>query len=358
MFHHCIRWGKSEIDNSQSLFYIQYMPRHKRLNFPGCIYHVITRGLERRDIFTDDYDRCEFINRLSLCLKDTSCQCLGWALIPNHFHLLIRTGKGPLTPLMRKLLTGYAIYFNKRHQRHGYLFQNRYKSVLCQEEPYLLELVRYIHLNPLRAGLVENIDNLDCYPWSGHSAIMGYQKREWQEVDELLGRFDKELAESRRIYREFIRQGIEAGSRDDLIRGSFKKDIKGWKSVIRLKPDGGIDRDYENILGDGDFIDSILKSYKEELDYKEELKQRGWDLERLVDEICNRLGVNPRDIKTRGRNNKLSLARQVISYFAYYELGISGTELSKYLNLSRPSLSVKIKKGKEYVKENGFKLIN
>jgi hypothetical protein len=187
---------------------------------------------------------------------------------------------------------------------------------------------------------------------------MGYKRREWQEVDEVLGRFDKELTESRKIYREFIREGIEIGKRDDLIKGSFKRDAKVWKGVKRLKPDGGIDRSYEKILGDADFIDSVLKSYEEELDYKEELKQKGWDLERLVDEICNRLGVNPKDIKIRGRNNKLSLARKLISYFGYHELGISGTKLSVFLNLSRPSLSVNIKKGKEYVDENGFKLIN
>ncbi|MGA1841211.1 MAG: transposase [bacterium] len=113
------------------------MPRHSRLNLPGCIYHVITRGLESKNIFTDTYDCNEFVSRLSLCLKETGCQCLGWALISNHFHLLILTGKDSLTSLMRKLLTGYAIYLNKRPDRHDYLYQNRYKSILCQEDPYL-----------------------------------------------------------------------------------------------------------------------------------------------------------------------------------------------------------------------------
>ena len=102
------------------------MPRQGRLNIEGGIYHVIQRGIERRDIFRDDADREEFINRLGKGLKETGHHCYGWALIPNHFHLLIRTGVKPLCDLMRKVLTGYAIYFNRRHNRKGYLYQNRY----------------------------------------------------------------------------------------------------------------------------------------------------------------------------------------------------------------------------------------
>ncbi|MDP3981457.1 MAG: transposase [Chlamydiota bacterium] len=143
------------------------MPRDKRLNIPGGVYHVISRGIERRDIFLDGIDKTEFLSRLENALVKTDSQCLAWVLMGNHFHLLIRTGTKSLSELMRKLLTGYAIYFNKKHKRHGYLYQNRYKSVLCQEDVYLLELVRYIHLNPVRAGIISTIEELDVYPWSG-----------------------------------------------------------------------------------------------------------------------------------------------------------------------------------------------
>ena len=108
------------------------MPRDKRINLPGVIYHVISRGIERRKIFIDKADREEFLRRLGDGLEKTSCQCIAWSLMPNHLHLLIRTGERALSDLMRKLLTGYAVYFNRRHKRHGYLYQNRYKSILCQ----------------------------------------------------------------------------------------------------------------------------------------------------------------------------------------------------------------------------------
>jgi putative transposase len=133
----------------------------------------MARGIERRKLFRDDKDRKSFLDRLANILEETQTQCYAWALIPNHFHILLRTGTVPLSKVMRKLMTGYAVTFNQRHKRSGHLFQNRYKSIICEEDPYLLELIRYIHLNPLRAGMVKDLKELDKYPWSGHSAILG-----------------------------------------------------------------------------------------------------------------------------------------------------------------------------------------
>ena len=152
------------------------MPRQPRLNAPGALQHVMARGIERRKIFRDDKDRVSFLERLALILEETQTQCYAWALIPNHFHILLRNGPTPLSKVMRRLMTGYAVTFNGRHKRRGHLFQNRYKSVICEEDPYLLELIRYIHLNPLRAKLVHDLKGLDKYPWTGHSAILGRGK--------------------------------------------------------------------------------------------------------------------------------------------------------------------------------------
>ena len=126
------------------------MPRKARIDAPGALHHIICRGFERRRIFLSDRDRDDFVKRLSHIVSDSGTLCYAWALIPNHFHLLLQTGNTAISTVMRRLLTGYAVSFNKRHERQGRLFQNRYKSILCQQEPYLLELVRYIHLNPLR----------------------------------------------------------------------------------------------------------------------------------------------------------------------------------------------------------------
>jgi putative transposase len=147
------------------------MPRKARIDAPGALHHVIVRGIERRRIFYDDDDRDNFLDRFGMILTDIKTLCFAWALIPNHLHLLLRTGVAPIATVMRRLLTRYAVSFNRRHRRHGQLFQNRYKSILCQEDQYLLELVRYIHLNPLRAGLVSDLKKLDGKAWSASTRL-------------------------------------------------------------------------------------------------------------------------------------------------------------------------------------------
>lgn len=189
------------------------MPRHKRINVPGAIHHVITRGLNRQNIFLADNDREDFLDRLEQGLSQTGCSCLAWSLLSNHFHLLILTDIKPLSDLMRKVLSGYAIAFNRRHSRHGYLFQNRYKSILCQEDAYLLELVRHIHLNPVRAGIARNLDGLDTYRWSGHGVLVSRRKRSWQDRDGVLGHFSKKRQEAVQRYREFVSDGFNMGKR-------------------------------------------------------------------------------------------------------------------------------------------------
>jgi REP element-mobilizing transposase RayT len=117
----------------------------------------MVRGIERRRIFESDRDREDFLERLGRIVQEAQASCFAWVLIPNHAHILLRTGPTPLARMMRRLLTGYAVSFNLRHQRAGHLFQNRYKSIVVEDDPYLLELVRYLHLNPLRAGVVPDL---------------------------------------------------------------------------------------------------------------------------------------------------------------------------------------------------------
>ena len=110
------------------------MPRKARIDTPGALHHIIVRGIERRRIFYDDLDRENFIERFGIVLTESDTPCFAWALIPNHAHLLLRTGTTPMATVIRRLLTGYAVSFNRRHRRHGQLFQNRYKSILCQHK--------------------------------------------------------------------------------------------------------------------------------------------------------------------------------------------------------------------------------
>jgi hypothetical protein len=124
---------------------------------------------------------------------------------------------------MRRLLTGYAGYFNRRYLRSGHLFQNRYKSIICEEEPYFLELVRYIHLNPLRAGLISQLEELDRFPWSGHSVVMGKRKMEGQSIDSVLELFGKRLKTARANYHQFIADGLSMGNRPELVGGGLRR---------------------------------------------------------------------------------------------------------------------------------------
>ncbi len=185
--------GKSSIDTTEAL------------------HHIIARGIEQRKIFEDEQDRYGFLKNLGLILEQTETACFAWSLMPNHFHFLLRTGVTPIATVMRRLLTGHAVRYNRRHQRHGHLFQNRYRSILCQEDCYLLGLVGYIHLNPLRAKLVGDLDQLDQYLFSGHGVITGNYEQPWQDSGKVLLHFGKQMNSVSQKYREFVAGGMDEG---------------------------------------------------------------------------------------------------------------------------------------------------
>ena len=144
------------------------------------------RGMDRSAIFADQEDRRTFLRRLGENLLEGGCAVYAWVLMNNHAHLLFKSGRLGISGIMRRLLTGYAQYYNRRHSRTGHLFENRYKSILCEEDAYLLALVRYIHLNPIRAKVVATLIELDRYPWSGHRAIMGKAQFPWMDTEYVL----------------------------------------------------------------------------------------------------------------------------------------------------------------------------
>lgn len=203
------------------------MPRFSRIDAAGVLHHVIVRGIERRRIFRDNQDRDDLLNRLEALLPETRTACYSWALIPNHAHFLLRTGTAPPATLMRRLLTGYAVTFNRRHMRHGQLFQNRYKSIVCQEDIYFMEPVRHIHLNPVRAGLVSDLNGLNSYPYCGHSALMGSLERSWQSNDYVLRHFGKSVRSARNAYIRYLEAGDDQGHREDLIGGGLLRSLGG-----------------------------------------------------------------------------------------------------------------------------------
>lgn len=327
------------------------MPRHGRIDFPGALHHVIIRGINRSKIFKNDHDREEFILRLKTGLKKTGVACFAWALIPNHAHLLLRTGSHPLTELMRRLLTGYALYFNRSYHRVGYLFQNRYKSILCEEEKYLLQLVRYIHLNPLRAGLVDNIQELNKFPWCGHSVLLGNNHAEWQDSGEILTRFGSTVKRARRACLEFVRKGISEGKRSDLTGGGLIRSVGGWQQLRELRKLGERWRGDERILGGSDFVMRALEEVEEHTTKKEKKREVGWSLDSLMCFIVGFRGVNRDQIKGNKKDPASSRSRSLFAWWATDELGFMLTEVARFLKVHHSTVIRAAERGCEISKK-------
>jgi len=333
------------------------MPRLARLDAPGVLHHIIIRGIERRKIFRDNQDKDNLIDRLSTLLPETQTACYAWALLSNHAHFLFRSGSAGISTLMRRLLTGYAIYFNRRYRRHGQLFQNRYKSIICQEDIYFKELVRYIHLNPLRAKLVADIKELNKYPYSCHSVLMGKQKQKWCDTKYVFSYFGKKVSDSRKFYLSYVKEGIDQGRRPELVGGGLVRSLGGWSAVrkLRLKGQDRIKGD-ERILGDGEFVSALLSDANEKLDRCYELKGLGYDLTKIGQRVSKIYGIDNEEIYSRGRRKAQVEARDLFCYWAVRELGISCTDVAKRLGMSQPGVGYAVSRGEKNAKKHKYQL--
>lgn len=332
------------------------MPRQARIDIPGALHHIIGRGIERRKIFQDDTDREDFVGRLGDVLRETATPCLAWALIPNHFHLLLVTGAVAVATVMHRLLTGYAVNYNRRHHRHGHLFQNRYKSILCQEEPYLLELVRYIHLNPLRAQIVTHLEALDHYRYSGHSALMGKRKRDWQDTDKVLALFANRPSPALSGYRQFVEEGIEMGRRPELTGGGLIRSAGGWVALKSGKEGRDQTTGDERILGEGEFVESVLKEAEENIERRQRLRAQGYDFQKVVSRAGELIGLNVEEVIKPGKQPQRVQARSLVCYWAVIELGLVGTSVAKMLGMSQPAVSKAVQRGRRLAADKGYTL--
>ena len=333
------------------------MPRQARIDAPGALHHIIVRGIEKKPIFRDNYDRDNFVERLTAIFEDSGTPCYAWTLMPNHVHLLLKTAGVPITSLMRRLLTGHAIYFNKRHRRHGYLFQNRYKSILCQEEEYFLELVRYIHLNPLRGHITSDLTELKKYPYCGHSAIIGKFERNWQHTDYVLGLFGERKSAARKNYLRFIEKGIPLGKRPELTGGGLVRSAGGWMALKALRGSKYRMASDERILGDGDFVEAVLKKANEQLERRYRLVATGFDSDKVAQRVAEVLNLPVEYVWEKSRRPQVVRARDLFCFWASNELGISATDLAKKLGLTQPAVSMAIRRGEKIAREQKFKLL-
>jgi len=276
----------------------------------------------------------------------------------NHAHFLFRTGTVGLATVMRRLLTGYVVTFNRRHKRHGQLFQNRYKSIICQEDVYLRELVRYIHLNPLRAKTVSSLAELARYRYCGHSALMGRQKREWQNTRSVLEYFGKTLREARINYLAYVEAGIEQGRREDLVGGYLIRSLGGWTALkkVRTSRRGRLKGD-ERILGDSDFVSTLLSKADERYTRHYELKRLGYNLDKIAHRVGAIYGIDKRHVVSKGRQRPRVEARSLLCYWAVRELGMTLTELALLFVMSPSAIGYSVQRGETIAEENNYQLM-
>ena len=314
------------------------MPRLARLDAPGVLHHVMGRGIEKSDIFFNNNDRDDFLSRLSILVEENAFEVYAWVLMPNHFHLLLKTKNRPLSSSMKKLLTGYVVNFNRRHKRYGHLFQNRYKSIVCQEDAYLMELVRYIHLNLLRAGIVKDMNGLNRSPWSGHSALLGNKKRQWQNTEYVLSYFGSKR-NRRKNYYKYVKEGMAAGRRPELVGGGLLRSMGGWSEVLAMRTKNEKHAFDSRVLGDGEFVQEMKSNLDEFIKKNLRISGQKIDLEELCNRVCKKEEVSLNELVSGSRRHIVIKARRIVTWIAVHELGYSGAEVARHLGVTNSCIT-------------------
>ena len=337
-----------------SLLICFIMPRQARLDATGMLHHIMIRGIERRNIFRNDRDRNDLLDRLASLLPETKTICYAWAFIPNHAHFLLRSGPSGIAFLMRKLLTGYVVSFNHRHHRTGQLFQNRYKSIICQEDAYFTELVRYIHLNPLRAKVVSTLAELDRFAYSGHSAIMEIKGRSWQDTDYVLRFFGKNTGDARTAYHSYVEEGIHYGRREELSGGGLVRSPGGWSEI---KDQRQRVRGDQRILGDSGFVLKILTEAGEHYERKFALKNKGHTLESIAEKVSTLYNVSREEMLSKGRRKTTVEARSLFCHIAVHDLNVTVTDVARLVGMAPSAISYAVMRGKKIAEEKGLQIM-
>ena len=319
------------------------MPRGARLDTPGTLHHVMIRGIEQGSIVRDDTDRNAFLNRMGVLAKGSATSIYAFALMTNHAHILLKSGPEGLSTYMRRLLSGYAQYFNHRYTREGHLFQNRYKSIICEEEAYFDKLVAYIHLNPLRAGMVETLQQLASYPWSGHATLMNKGKYEWIDRDYVLQFFGSRDGTARKAYLKFLEEEMGIDREQELSGGGLIRSQGGWSKVQSMRKSGEKALGDERILGGGDFVQEVLKEAEGRKDILMPETDRLQSLDETIEQACEVAGVTVTFLRSGSRSGVLPLLRKEIAMKSVYEYGISIAETARHLGVTANAVSYMLK---------------
>jgi putative transposase len=320
------------------------MPRKARLDAPGALHHIMVRGINKSAIFNDEQDKQKFLERLGENVTAADAVVYAWVLMTNHLHILFKSGKLGISAVMRKQLTWYAQYYNHRHRRTGHLFENRYKSILCDEDNYLLALIRYIHLNPVRAGIVSTINELDNYPWSGHSAVMGKKNNDWMDISYVLSQFAGRKTAARNAYRSFVMEGMKQGRVPELTGGGLIRSKGGWSKVESARRSGGKEEYDERILGSGEFVNAVFREIEEKTRLQLKLRRAGTTISKIIDQACAENDISTQELKGGSRRRKVCELRVQIAKRGLDELGLSLAEIARHVGVSTSGIARAVKR--------------
>jgi putative transposase len=295
------------------------MARQVRIEFAGALYHVIARGFERRDLFRDDRDRKKYLSLLAERVPRFGVRVYAYCLMSNHVHVAIQTGSQPLSRLMKSLQTSYAQYFNLRHRRVGSLFAGRYKAFVVDEERYFLTLLRYIHLNPVQAGLCGRPEE---YRWSSHRSYLG-NAEEWLAVRAGLAHFGSRRAVALNNYRAYFAQEESA------------------------QPYEEAEHQGQVLIGDDDFAAEVLSRFAPEL------KRRSLGAHRIAREVAAELRITVEDLKGPRRSAKPALGRGMCAYLGRELAGISLAATGRHLGRERSTISRDVRRLEERIVKDG-----
>jgi len=315
------------------------MPRRARLDATGALHHIMVRGIDKANIFRDAEDKARFLERLGQNVQDSKCSIYAWVLMDNHVHLLFRSGQAGISAVMRKLLTWYAQYFNRKHGRKGHLFENRYKSILCDEDNYFLALVRYIHLNPVRAKIIETMTELDRYPWTGHRTVIDKAKCPWMDTATVFAQFGGTKRKATREYRRFIQEGMNLGHDPMFSGGGLVRSLGGWSNVLSMRRKGQKEEVDERILGSGDFAHQVIKEAEEKSLRQMKLKRSGLTLIKVIEQECKKSEVSRKELESGSRRSKVSQLRAEIAQRGMKELGLPAAEIARHLGVATSSIT-------------------
>ena len=315
------------------------MPRGARLDAPGTLHHVIVRGIERGAIFQDDEDRSEYVRRLHQLVKVSGTAVYAYSLMSNHVHLLLKSGTPGLSTFMRRLLSGYAQYYNRRHHRVGYVFQNRYRSIICEEEAYFTKLVAYIHLNPLKAGLVSSIEELEKYAWSGHAIMMGRIGCDWFDRDYVLQFFGNREGAARNAYLSYLKEEMGVDREYELTGGGLVRSHGGWSNVLSMRKQGLHEEGDERILGGGDFVHEVLEEASEAVKRQVASGDRVEQIQQEILTACQNSGITVDMLRSGSRRVPIPTLRKTLVKKLVIEYGLSLAETARQIGVTTGAVS-------------------